>query len=139
MPSVPKIDEVIRSSQSSQPRTILGFLFGIATVIGSMAAIVSIALVGSDLEWLIVVILGVAVVVITGIAIAVLRQTRRDPAGLMLGQITGSEYARIRQLTLGDSKTGERLTTVGALPIEGTITEEPQTMDAPPPPGGDDE
>lgn len=33
----------------------------------------------------------------------------RDPSKLMLGQITGEEYAQIRRMTLGDSRSGEQV------------------------------
>jgi hypothetical protein len=34
--------------------------------------------------------------------------TMTDPSRLMLGQITGTEYANIRRITLGDSDSGRR-------------------------------
>lgn len=112
MPMLPEVNELVRSRQSSQPRTILGFLFGMSTLIMSAAVVISVAFIESDSSAIAVSIIGVAALVVVTIIVAVIRQARSDPAGLMLGQITGSEYEAIRRLTLGDSAEGERVETV---------------------------
>jgi TctA family transporter len=84
-----------------------------ALLVGAGVA-VGIAFVGSVPTWLLVMVLAVPAVVAIGVIAAVIRQARSDPAGLMLGQITGTEYESIRRLTLGDSSRGERVEDVVA-------------------------
>lgn len=48
---------------------------------------------------------GLAFLLVLG---SVLYINLRDPSRLMLGRVTGSEYAEIQHLRLGDSQSGER-------------------------------
>jgi hypothetical protein len=58
----------------------------------------------------------VVAVIFVWLLAAVIRQAKSDPAGLMLGQVTGDEYQRIRALNMGDSSGGER-TVVGPVQV----------------------
>ncbi len=111
MPAIPHLLESITRRQTSQPRTILGFLLGMFTVVVSGAVAVTIALGGTKSSWLIPIVLSFVAVVTVGLLIGVMKQAARDPASLMLGQITGDEYQSIRRLTMGSSSTGEYLET----------------------------
>ncbi len=123
MPLLPEMSELIRSRQSSQPRTILGFLIGMSSLVTTGAVVGAIALIRSGAAALGVVVLGVGALILTGVIIAVIRQAQKDPAGLMLGQITGAEYEAIRRLTMGDSSHGERVETFASGGIlEGQVT-----------------
>lgn len=127
MPPLKHMSELVRSSQLSQPRTILAFLFGIATILLSAFVVVGVALVSAGEPILGLACVGAAGLVVVGIVIAVFRQTKSDPAGLMLGQVNASEYRSIRRLTQGDSLTGEQVEMVA----EGFVVEPDQIAAAP--------
>jgi hypothetical protein len=117
--------ESIRGRESSAPRTILGFLIGMYGVLVSGSAAVILGLTTTESDDLIVYVLIFIAVVTLALGLAVLVITWKDPSRLMLGQITGREYAAIRHLTLGDDVSGERVATIlGADTVEGTVIEE---------------
>jgi hypothetical protein len=88
-----------------------------------VAAIV--ALVGTGSSWLIGFVVLYVGITGVGLLVAVMRQAAKDPTGLQVGQLTGSEYESIRRLTLGDSSSGERIEILrpGDDLIEGSATE----------------
>lgn len=125
MPLVHQAMQSITSRRSSQPRTILGFLFGIYSALTAAAVACIIALVGTGSSWLIGFIALYIGITGIGLLIAVMRQASKDPTGLQVGQLTGSEYESIRRLTLGDSSSGERIEILrpGEDVIEGSATD----------------
>jgi hypothetical protein len=62
-----------------------------------------------SLHYLIPIVLVVFGVIFIAIIAVVLTFSWKDPSKLMLGQITGREYAVIQRLTLGDSNAGEHI------------------------------
>jgi hypothetical protein len=100
---------MVRRRYTENPRTVLGFF---ATVLGlilaaDIAAVATLAYADVKtglIPWL----LGFAGVVFVALVGAVLVIALVDPSKLMLGRVTGSEYAEIQRLTLGDSRAGER-------------------------------
>jgi hypothetical protein len=78
---------------------------------GSAAVIVALVSTGSSslIPW--VLIFAAAITIALGVAIITI--TWKDPSRLMLGQITGREYAAIRrELTFGDDVSGEHRTSL---------------------------
>jgi hypothetical protein len=75
------------------------------------ASIFSVWLLSSkpNLYYLIPIVLIVFVILFILVISAVLLIGWKDPSKLMLGQITGRDYALIQRLTLGDSNAGERV------------------------------
>ncbi|WP_431835922.1 hypothetical protein [Cellulomonas sp. Y8] len=103
------------SRQTSNPKTVLAFyatIFGI-TIVG-MTGLVMVLATTKTATGLIPWILGVGTAGASLLVLGVYRLNSKDPAKLMLGQITGSEYASIQSVTLGDSSRGERVATVAA-------------------------
>ena len=110
------------SRRTESPRTILAFH---ATVIGilltfDLGVVVSLATTGAA-DWLIPWVLGIGFTCAVAYAVAVFMVAKNDPSKLMLGQVTGQEYAEIQRVVLGDSTTGERTTPV----FEGHVVAEP--------------
>jgi hypothetical protein len=127
MPPIHQAIQSVTSRKSSQPRTILGFLFAIYSAVTAAAVAFTVALVGTRSSWLIGFIVAYVGLTGVGLLIAVMRQASKDPTGLQVGQLTGSEYESIRRLTLGDSSSGERIEILrpsGDDVIDGT-SEEP--------------
>jgi hypothetical protein len=93
----------------AQPRNILGFLFGVTTVIFTGCVVVCVAAIDSELDWLVLPLMILAVVIAVGVMAGVFFRAGTDPAGLMLTQVTGPEYESIQRLTLGSSTEGERV------------------------------
>lgn len=108
-------------------------------MIAASAAII-IGLVASDSAQYIPFVLGFDALVTVGLGTAVIVIAWKDPSRLMLGQITASEYAKIRRLHLGDSQQGEhaaRVVGTTLLENERTATEEEsQTGEIALPPAG---
>jgi hypothetical protein len=126
MPPIHQAIQSITSRTSSQPRTILSFLFAIYTAATTAAVAFVVALAGTGSSWLIGFIVAYVGITGVGLLIGVMRQAAKDPTGLQVGQLTGSEYASIRRLTLGDSSSGERVEIVRADEgvIEGSASDE---------------
>ena len=105
--------EAVASRESAAPRTILGFLLAIYVALVAGSVVVVVALVSTGSSGLIPWVLGFIATVTLILGAAVLVITWKDPTRLMLGQITGREYAAIRrELTFGDSESGEQRTTL---------------------------
>jgi hypothetical protein len=108
VPLIPGAIEAIRSKQSTAPRTVLGFVIGMFSVVTVAAVGVTYALVDSGSSSLVPYVLAFIGLLAVGLIVAVLAIAWKDTSRLMLGQITGSEYESIRRLTMGNSSTGER-------------------------------
>lgn len=111
----------MRTMRYSSPRTILGFLSFIVTILASTSIIVVAILAGTaSLRYLIPIVLIVFVVFVISTVLWVITVGRNDPAKLQLREITGREYILIQQATLGDSKAGEHLTNI-VVPIADQV------------------
>ncbi len=116
-----EVTQAAGGRQTINPRTVLGFyatVLGIlfTGVIGAIAVLAS-SKVGTWLiPWLLVFLAVLVVALIGGVFIL----NARDPSKLMLGQITGTEYAVINRASLGDSLTGER--------VEMLLTQQPSLL-----------
>lgn len=103
----------VRSNRTENPKTVLAFF---ATVLGIVLTAVVLAtglLVrkgGYESAVTAVLVFGGALAVL--LIGAVFTLTVKDPSKLMLGQVTGTEYAEIQRVTLGDSSSGERTATL---------------------------
>ena len=115
------LTKAVQGRQTVNPRTVLGFL---ATVLGLVlaASISGIAIIASTkvatylIPWLLLFCAILSVCLIAGVFIV----TVLDPSRLMLGQVTGTEYAEIQKMVLGDSIRGER----PVLAVEGVAKSE---------------
>jgi hypothetical protein len=105
------------------------------SVLTASCVAAAIALVSTGSSGLIPFVLGFGAIVTVALGGAILVITWKDPSRLMLGQITGHEYAAIRrELTFGDDVSGERKTTVvearGIVKLEDTTMRElPEVID----------
>lgn len=123
----------ISSGTYSRPKTVLGF-FGIVLLI-LVAGVVGLGgVVGrydlSDkLVWVALAFVGVVVIVIL---FEVFRHLRRDPTRLMLGEMSGQEFAEYQKMTMGDSLTGEVIETT-------PVPESALKVGTPPLPQGEEE
>lgn len=116
---------VIRRSQTESPKTVLGFfattLAVLLTFIGIAIAVLARYQTYTELIPFLLFFGALAFIgLLTGVFYIILF---RDPSQLMLGQVTGSEYAEIQRVQLGDSRSGER-----QLPIEQRGTEPPVVL-----------
>jgi hypothetical protein len=113
MPPVHEVTRAIRGGEYKSPKTVLGFFAGMigiaATVLISSIWILEGT---SSLRYLIPVILAVFLALFLFVLISVIVITVKDPSKLMLGQISGRDYAEIQKITLGDSSSGERVESV---------------------------
>jgi hypothetical protein len=118
-----ELTNAIRSRQISNPRTVLGFYAGVIALLlaGDVAAVGVLA--SAKIEtFLIPWLLGFAGAMILLLLLGVFIVTLIDPSKLMLGQITGTEYADIHRITLGDSDSGgRRVEAVNIVPSETAI------------------
>jgi hypothetical protein len=119
---ITELTNAIRSRQVSNPRTVLGFYAGVLAIVlaGDVTAVGILAsnkVATSLIPWL----LGFAALLVLLLLTGVFIVTLIDPSKLMLGQITGTEYANIHRIVLGDSDSGQRLETVQAVPTEATV------------------
>ncbi|WP_433355037.1 hypothetical protein ACQPYV_31920 [Micromonospora saelicesensis] len=122
-----QITEAVGGRKTVNPRTVLGFY---ATVLGiALAAVVgatSVLAATKTATHLIPWVLGFGGFLLLLLLVAVFGVTLVDPSKLMLGQITGTEYAYIRQASLGSSTTGERIELIRAaaqppIPLQATV------------------
>ncbi len=113
MPSVTELSRAMQSRRTENPKTVLAFF---ATVLGLvLTAVVAAAavLAGKEsLSHLVPWVLGFGGLASVALVGGVLTLAVLDPSKLMLGQVTGTEYAEIQRVTLGDSRTGERTAAV---------------------------
>jgi hypothetical protein len=119
---ITELTNAIRSRQVSNPRTVLGFYAGVLAIVlaGDVTAVgvlASTKVAISLIPWL----LGFAALLVLLLLAGVFIVTLVDPSKLMLGQITGTEYANIHRVVLGDSDSGQRLETVQIVPTEATV------------------
>lgn len=119
---ITELTNAIRSRQVSNPRTVLGFYAGVLGLLLT-AAVAAVGVLASTKEdtslipWL----LGFAGLVVLLLLIGVFIVTLIDPSKLMLGQITGTEYANIHRVVLGDSDQGSRVEAVPYIPSDAVI------------------
>lgn len=113
-----ELSSAISSRTKTNPRTVLAFV-GTVLVAVAVAAVTTIGILAraAELRWLVPWVLVSLLVLVAGVLIAVLRIAWTDPSRLMLGQVTGTEYAEIRRVQLGDSVTGFH---EEAVPVGGT-------------------
>jgi hypothetical protein len=104
--------ESISKKESSTPRTILGFLLGMYGVLVAASVTTILGLAASDSSGAIPYVLAFIALITIALGVSVIAIAWKDPSRLMLGQVTASEYANIRQLHLGDDKRGERAVSV---------------------------
>lgn len=124
MPAVRSATRAVVQRQTQNPRTVLGFY---ATVAGLFLSsdVAAIAVLASTDKYVgaIPYLLLAGVVVFLTIVGGVFYLNVKAPPKLMLGQITGREYAQIEQIALGDSLRGER--------FAPAIEEGPQVLELP--------
>jgi hypothetical protein len=113
MPPVHQFTRAIRSGEYKSPKTVLGFFAGMigiaATVLISAIWLLERT---PSLRYLVPITLVVFLMIFLFVLISVLVITMKDPSRLMLGQISGRDYAEIQKVTLGDSSSGERVESV---------------------------
>lgn len=102
-----ELSSAIRSRTSTNPRTVLAFL-GTVLVAVSFAGVAAVGLLAGEpsTRWLVAWVLGALFLLVVAVLGIVLGIAWRDPSRLMLGQVTGTEYAEIRRVQLGDTVTG---------------------------------
>jgi hypothetical protein len=113
-----QITNAVRSRQSINPRTVLGFYATVLGILATAAVTGAAVLASADREtWLIPWLFGFSGAVLLLLLIGVFIVTLIDPSKLMLTQVSGTEYAAIQQqVVLGDSTSGERLVLEAATP-----------------------
>ena len=105
-----EVTQAIQGRQTVNPRTVLGFYATIVALLLTASVGASAVLASTKTAtWLIPWVLVFIGILIVALIIGVFVINYRDPSKLMLGQITGSEYAVINSAILGDSQAGERL------------------------------
>jgi hypothetical protein len=110
---VQEVMRAIRSGERSAPKTVLGFLVIMTSILGSASTFAFWFFSGETaLHYMVPIVFVVFIILFVTIVGAVLLICWKDPSKLMLGQITGREFALIQQLTLGDSNAGERIADV---------------------------
>jgi hypothetical protein len=120
----------VAQRQTINPRTVLGFYATIILILltASISMVTVLATTKTATEFIpwIISFTALGVLAIIG---GVFYINIRRPANLMLGQITGTEYAEIhKQVILGNSSNGERLaTTTGS--SESTVDPDAITID----------
>lgn len=115
LPLIPPIIESIKSREA--PKTIVGFLVAIYGILMTASAAVAIGLATSNKSELVIYILIFAALATVALGVAVVVITWKDPSRLMLGQVTGREYAAIRYITQGDDTSGERVERILGPPV----------------------
>lgn len=108
---------MVAQRHTVNPRTVLGFYATIISVVfaGVLASVTTLAI-NDVATWLIPWILGVGFMIVISVIGVVAFINIKKPANLMLGQISGREYAEISRVTLGDDQSGERV-----VQVEGVI------------------
>jgi len=100
--------------QTVNPRTVLGFYATVLLIVVSViCTLTTILATTQTATWLIPWILGFGGLLIVATLAGTFYINIKLPANLMLGQITGTEYAEIsRQIILGNDTQGERTVVV---------------------------
>ena len=123
--------QAIKSGQYSAPKTVLGFLGGIALIVAALASVAIVTFASSsDLHWLLIPVLLFVALGSVALVWAVLRLAREDPTPLVLGEMTGGDYIAHRKLTKGDSTSGEYIELPSTTP-----SGDPEDIEEPPIPG----
>jgi hypothetical protein len=129
---VAEITKAIRHKQTANPRTVLGFYASIIGILltGSVSVVISLAATHS-VTWLIPWIFGSSFVTSLIIMGGIFYLNLKHPANLMLGQITGTEYAEIHRLTiLGNDTEGERAVSIQVPNFNKITTVESEMVDS---------
>jgi hypothetical protein len=125
-----ELTRAVRSGERSAPKTVLGFA-GIMISIIATVVIAALWIIADKptLRYLVPLIIAGFFVAAIGIICLVLRMCWKDPSKLMLGQITGRDYALIQRLTLGDSTSGDKSSdiVVSVAEIVGDVIDESST------------
>src|ERR1700678_2325646 len=120
---IAELSNAIRSRQISNPKTVLGFYATVLAIllsgdVGAIAVLATTRVSTFLIPWL----LGFAGLNVFMLLAGVFIITLIDPSKLMLGQITGTEYAQIHRVMLGDSDSGQRLeATIGPVPNDSLV------------------
>jgi hypothetical protein len=114
--------KVVQRRHTENPRTVLAFY---ATVLGLALATI-VALVGTLATTevyteAIPYLLGFGALLLVLLLGGVFAVTLADPSKLMLGQVTGMEYAEIQRVQLGDSRTGEDILAIRESPVAPSV------------------
>ncbi|MBU2696213.1 hypothetical protein [Pimelobacter sp. 30-1] len=130
----------VLSRSTESPRTILAFHAVVIGLILSFTVGVTTTLaVSGAAVWMIPWVVGVGFLGGVGYAAAVFLVAKDDPSKLMLGQVTGTEYAEIQRVVLGDSSSGEHATPILGTPhaapgvvtvLDSVVVESTATIDA---------
>lgn len=113
MAGIRQAANTLTRATSRQPKTILGF---VAIALGIVCAFSGTAVVAlsrvSTLHWLILPIIVAVVVIVVAVLVVVFVIAWKDPTKVMLGEVTAEEFIQYQRLSLGDSESGERATTI---------------------------
>ena len=105
-----ELTRAVATRQTINPKTVLGFYATIlGLVLAACSALVAALTISKVSVWLVPWILGFTGLLTVLLITAVLVINVKAPAKLMLGQVSGEEYALITQVTLGDSLNGQHL------------------------------
>jgi len=127
------VTKAVQRRRTENPRTVLAF-FGtvLGLVLTADVAATAVLAHASVYLWLIPWLLGFAALVFVLLVSGIFVVTLIDPSKLMLGHVTGTEYAEIQRVTLGDTRLGEHVVEmvpappIPALPAAVSDLSEPQ-------------
>ncbi len=122
--------KVLQRRETAQPRTVLAYYGAITGLVlgGVVGAVSTLAATGVS-TYLIPWLLGFGALIVVAVLVGVFVVMLKDPSRLMLGQVSGREYAEIQQVRLGDSVRGERAVFVDAR--DGELVEEQPVLELP--------
>jgi hypothetical protein len=131
MPPIHQLTHAIRTGEYRSPRTVLGFFAGMVGIAATVLIFVIWLLEKSaNLRYLIPIVLTVFLAIFLFVLVGVMLIALKDPSKLMLGQISGRDYAEIQRVTLGDSRSGEHVENVMIIPpspsmitVDAAVTE----------------
>jgi hypothetical protein len=92
--------------ERTEPKTLLGFLLAVVTVVAAAAVAVSTVLVVRGYVLTAGVAMGVAFAMVVGVLVWVMRIHARNPTALLLGHVTATDYLAVQRWTAGDSTAG---------------------------------
>lgn len=107
LPLIPRAIESIRGREA--PKTIVGFLVVVYGMLMAGATATAIGLATTKEADLVVYVLIFIAVITVAFGIVLLVITWKDPSRLMLGPMSGREYAALRYILQGDDSSGERI------------------------------
>jgi hypothetical protein len=110
MPPIHQLTHAVRRGEFKSPKTVLGFFAGMVGIAASVM-VLTIWLVErtASLRYIVPSVLIAFLAIFLLVLISVMVIALKDPSKLMLGQISGRDYAEIQKITLGDSSSGERV------------------------------